>query len=111
MTGRGLVPPGATVREVRLLLLVNSSASSVTARARVVIQKALSADHDVTMAETSRRGHATRLAQGAGGVFDGPGWQAFVGPGVLLAAIALLAAWIPARRAVRLDPAAVLREP
>ncbi len=50
---------------MRLLLLVNASASSVTARARVVIQKALSADHDVTMAETSRRGHASRLAKGA----------------------------------------------
>lgn len=50
---------------MRLLLLVNTSASSVTARGRVVIQKALSADHDVTMAETSRRGHATRLALGA----------------------------------------------
>ena len=50
---------------MKLLLLVNSSASSVTARGRVVIQKALSADHDVTLAETSRRGHATRLAQGA----------------------------------------------
>ncbi|OWY60756.1 hypothetical protein B7486_67455, partial [cyanobacterium TDX16] len=52
---------------MRVLLLVNSSASSVTARARVVIRKALSADHDVTLAETSRRGHATRLAQGAAG--------------------------------------------
>jgi diacylglycerol kinase family enzyme len=50
---------------VKLLLLVNSSASSVTPRSRVVIQKALSADHEVTLAETSRRGHATRLAQGA----------------------------------------------
>jgi diacylglycerol kinase family enzyme len=50
---------------VKLLLIVNSSASSVTARARVVIRKALSADHDVTVAETNRRGHATRLAQGA----------------------------------------------
>lgn len=50
---------------MRLLLLVNASASSVTARARVVIQKSLAADHEVTMAETSRRGHATRLAQGA----------------------------------------------
>ena len=50
---------------MKLLLLVNSSASSVTARARVVIQKALAADHEVTMAETNRRGHATRLAQGA----------------------------------------------
>jgi diacylglycerol kinase family enzyme len=50
---------------LKLLLLVNSSASSVTARGRVVIRKALSADHQVTLAETSRRGHATRLAQGA----------------------------------------------
>ena len=50
---------------MRVLLLVNASASAVTARARVVIQKALAADHDVKVAETSRRGHATRLAQGA----------------------------------------------
>ena len=50
---------------MKVLLLVNSSASSVTARGRVVIQKALSADHEVTLAETSRRGHATRLAQSA----------------------------------------------
>lgn len=50
---------------MRLLLVVNTSASSVTARARVVIQKSLAADHDVSVAETSRRGHATRLAQGA----------------------------------------------
>jgi diacylglycerol kinase family enzyme len=50
---------------MKILLVVNSSASSVTARSRVVIQKALSADHDVTVAETSRRGHAARLAQGA----------------------------------------------
>jgi diacylglycerol kinase family enzyme len=50
---------------VKILLIVNASASSVTARTRVVIQKALSADHEVSMSETSRRGHATRLAQGA----------------------------------------------
>jgi diacylglycerol kinase family enzyme len=50
---------------LRLLLLVNTSASAVTGRARVVIRKALSADHDVTTAETSRRGNATRLAQDA----------------------------------------------
>lgn len=50
---------------MKVLLLVNTSASSVTARGQVVIRKALSADHDVEMAETSRRGHATRLALGA----------------------------------------------
>ena len=49
----------------RVVLICNPSASSVTPRARVVIQAALSAEGDVTVAETSRRGHATRLAQGA----------------------------------------------
>lgn len=48
-----------------MLLIVNATASSVTARTRVVIQKALGADHDVEVAETSRRGHAARLARGA----------------------------------------------
>jgi diacylglycerol kinase family enzyme len=49
----------------RVLLLCNPSASSVTPRARVVIQAAFGAEADVSVAETSRRGHATRLAQGA----------------------------------------------
>jgi len=55
----------ATWWAVRILLLVNPFSSSVTPRGRVVIQKTLSADHDVTVAETSRRGHATRMARGA----------------------------------------------
>lgn len=46
-------------------LIVNPSASSVTARGRVVITKALAADHQVTVAETTKRGHATRLAAAA----------------------------------------------
>lgn len=49
----------------RVLLICNPTASSVTPRARVVIQAAFGAEGDVTVAETSRRGHATRLAQGA----------------------------------------------
>jgi diacylglycerol kinase family enzyme len=47
------------------MLVVNPSASSVTPRTQVVIEKALSADHDVVRAETNRRGHAARLAQDA----------------------------------------------
>ena len=63
---RAGAPPGLeAIPRVKLLFIVNTSASSVTERARVVIQKALSADHEVTTALTSRRGHATRLAQGA----------------------------------------------
>lgn len=50
---------------MRILLIVNATASSVTARKRVVIQKALGSDHDLEVAETSRQGHATRLARAA----------------------------------------------
>jgi diacylglycerol kinase family enzyme len=48
-----------------VLLIVNATASSVTTRRRVVIEKALGSDHDLTVAETFRRGHATRLARAA----------------------------------------------
>ena len=47
---------------MKVLLVVNSSASSVTARRRVIIGKILAADHDVEVVETNRRGHATKLA-------------------------------------------------
>lgn len=50
---------------MRLMLIVNTKASSVTPRARVVVQRALSGHHDVVCKETNRRGHAARLAQGA----------------------------------------------
>jgi diacylglycerol kinase family enzyme len=50
---------------MRVLLLVNSTASSVTPRARVLIRKALAERHDVVVEETSRRGHASRLARAA----------------------------------------------
>lgn len=46
-------------------MIVNPFSSSVTARARVVIRKALAADHEVELFETNRRDHATRLAKGA----------------------------------------------
>lgn len=50
---------------MKILLLVNSAASSVTPRVKVLVQLALEAEHDVTVAETSRRGHASNLARGA----------------------------------------------
>lgn len=50
---------------LRLMLVVNASAASVTPRAKVVVEKALSAGHEVVTKETNRRGHAARLAQSA----------------------------------------------
>jgi len=50
---------------VRILLVVNSFASSVTPRNTVVVHRRLSRDHDVEVVETNRRGHATRFADDA----------------------------------------------
>ena len=50
---------------MKIMFVVNPSASSVTPRTQVVIEKALAADHDVIVAETNRRGHAARLSQDA----------------------------------------------
>ena len=50
---------------MRVLLIVNLTASAVTARRRVEIQRILGADHKLEVAETSRRGHAARLARSA----------------------------------------------
>jgi diacylglycerol kinase family enzyme len=50
---------------MRLLLIVNETASAVTARRRVLIQRILGTDHKLEVAETSRRGHAARIARGA----------------------------------------------
>jgi len=50
---------------MKLLLIVNPSASSVTPRSQVLIQRALNRHHDVELAETTRRDHATRFATDA----------------------------------------------
>jgi diacylglycerol kinase family enzyme len=56
---------GSASNRRNVLLVVNPSASGVTARNRVVIQNAIAAEHTLEVAETHRRGHATRFAQGA----------------------------------------------
>lgn len=50
---------------MRILLIVNPSASSVNARIRVLITSKLGAAGEVRVAETNRQGHAARLARGA----------------------------------------------
>jgi hypothetical protein len=49
-----------------------------------------------------------RASGGAGGIYD-PDWPSFVAPVLVIAAIGAAATWIPSRRAMRVDPAAVLR--
>jgi ABC-type antimicrobial peptide transport system permease subunit len=48
-------------------------------------------------------------ASGGGGSFLDPRWPAFVVPVLIIAVIGLLAAWVPSRRALRINPAILLR--
>lgn len=50
---------------MRVLLIVNAFASSVTARNTVVVQRELARRNEVEVVETNRRGHATRFAADA----------------------------------------------
>ncbi len=50
-----------------------------------------------------------RAAGGAGSMFDTPAWPAFAVPVLIIVGVGALATWIPARRALRFEPAALLR--
>jgi diacylglycerol kinase family enzyme len=50
---------------LHILLVVNSFASSVTARNTVIVHRRLAHNHEVDVVETNRRGHATRFAHDA----------------------------------------------
>jgi diacylglycerol kinase family enzyme len=83
---------------MRVLLIVNETASAVTARRRVLIQRILGADHKLEVAETSRRGHAARIARGAAlegveliAVFGGDGTLSEAADGLSRTATALAA--------------------
>jgi ABC-type antimicrobial peptide transport system permease subunit len=49
-----------------------------------------------------------RASGGAGSVYD-PTWPAFVVPVLIVAVIGALATWIPSRRAMKINPAVILR--
>jgi ABC-type antimicrobial peptide transport system permease subunit len=51
----------------------------------------------------------SRFIQGAGGVFDSPRWPVFAVPVFIILAVGVLAACVPSRRAISLDPAVLLR--
>lgn len=53
-------------------------------------------------------GRVVRASGGAGTIYD-PGFTAFAWPLAAIVVLAAIATWIPSRRAVRIDPSAVLR--
>jgi ABC-type antimicrobial peptide transport system permease subunit len=62
----------------------------------------------IGLALTFALSRVVRAGGGAGGIFDPPP-LAFAAPILIVLAIALLATWIPARRAMKIDPVTLLR--
>jgi putative ABC transport system permease protein len=50
-----------------------------------------------------------RAVGGAGSAYDTPSWPAFAVPVAIVAAVVALASWLPVRRALRINPALLLR--
>jgi predicted permease len=89
------VAVGATGRDLRRLVMAHT--------ARLVVIGAL-----IGVAITFGLTRIVRSRGGAGGVFD-PSVNSFLVPVLILFAIGLLASWLPARRAQRIDPVVLLR--
>jgi predicted permease len=62
------------------------------------------------VATTFGLSRVARAAGGGGGMMD-PQWIAFATPIAIILVIGVLATWLPSRRAMRIDPVAVLRAP
>jgi predicted permease len=60
------------------------------------------------LAATFALGRVVRAAGGGDSILDPPG-HVLIAPALLVIAIALLATWVPSRRAVRVDPSVLLR--
>jgi ABC-type antimicrobial peptide transport system permease subunit len=50
-----------------------------------------------------------RASGGAGSMFDTPGWPAFAVPMLIMLGVGAIATWIPSLRALRAQPATLLR--
>jgi predicted permease len=61
------------------------------------------------IATTFALSRVVRAMGGAGSFLDTPAWPAFIVPAAIIAVVSALATWIPSRRALRLDPATLLR--
>lgn len=113
--GRGLhvVVPTKPPREVREWLALRIAlGASRSEGVRVVIVQTLglvTIGSALGVAVTFGLSRMAAAAGGGGSSFDTPGWEAFAVPVLVVLGVGALASWIPIARALRLDPAIVLR--
>jgi predicted permease len=96
-------------KELALRIALGAGRSEV---ARVVIVQTLgllTIGSALGVAVTFGLSRMAGAAGGGGSSFDTPGWEAFAVPVLVVLGVGALASWIPIARALRLDPAIVLK--
>jgi putative ABC transport system permease protein len=95
-------------RELAVRLAIGATRQDVVRLVTAQALRLVAAGSTLGIAVTFGLSRIVRAGGGGGSVFD-PSLAAFVIPVVIVLAVSLLATWIPSRRALRIDPARLLR--
>lgn len=96
-------------KELALRIAIGASATDVLGLVTRHSASLVVIGSTLGIAITFALSRVVRAMGGAGSFLDTPAWPAFLVPALIVAAVSVLATWIPSRRALRLDPATLLR--
>ena len=96
-------------KELALRIALGASRAEVGRTVLVRTLGLLTTGSALGVAVTFALSRMVRAAGGGGSPFDTPGWQAFAVPVLIVMAVGVLASWIPLARALRIDPALLLK--
>ena len=96
-------------KELALRIALGASRAEVGRTVLVRTLGLLTTGSALGVAVTFALSRMVRAAGGGGSPFDTPGWQAFAIPVLIVMAVGVLASWIPLARALRIDPALLLK--
>jgi putative ABC transport system permease protein len=95
-------------RELAVRMAIGASGRDIVRLVAAHTIRLVAAGSTLGIAVTFGLSQVVRASGGAGSIFD-PRGQSFMIPVLIVLAAATLSSWIPARRALRIDPASLLR--
>jgi hypothetical protein len=96
-------------KELALRIALGASRAEVGRTVLVQTLTLLTVGSTLGIAVTFGLSRMVGAAGGGGSSFDTPGWQAFAIPVLVVMGVGVVASWIPLARALRIDPALLLK--
>jgi predicted lysophospholipase L1 biosynthesis ABC-type transport system permease subunit len=96
-------------KELALRIALGASRAEVGRAVLVQTLTLLTVGSTLGLAVTFALSRMVGAAGGGGSSFDTPGWQAFALPVLVVMGVGVVASWIPLARALRIDPALLLK--